>query len=165
MTSPDTANGRRFYPYDPWFWLAADNLHTFERSKMRIGGDGADDPSALLREPLPAHDRRRSARGRTSTASSSSAQVNDEKRKWTLKLTYALIALQVFPDQRLPRQRAGRHDRLPGAARRRSGGRQQRRRRPGAAGSGRSLRRARQHQLLARQQSARQPRPRQVVAR
>ena len=24
--------------YDPWVWLAADNLHTFERSKIRIGG-------------------------------------------------------------------------------------------------------------------------------
>ena len=38
FTSPDTPNGRRFYPYDPWVWLSADNLHKFERSKIRIGG-------------------------------------------------------------------------------------------------------------------------------
>jgi hypothetical protein len=38
LTLPDNTAGRRFYPYDPWVWLAADNLHTFERSKIRIGG-------------------------------------------------------------------------------------------------------------------------------
>ena len=34
LTSPDTPNGRRFYPYDPWVWLAADNLKTFERDTI-----------------------------------------------------------------------------------------------------------------------------------
>src|SRR5262249_7556103 len=38
LTQPDNPVGRRFYPYDPWFWLAADDLHTFERSKIKIGG-------------------------------------------------------------------------------------------------------------------------------
>jgi hypothetical protein len=38
LTSPDDVNGRRLYLYDPWFWLSAQNLHTFERSKIRIGG-------------------------------------------------------------------------------------------------------------------------------
>jgi len=32
LTSPDMPNYRRFYPYDPWFWLSADNLKTFERT-------------------------------------------------------------------------------------------------------------------------------------
>ena len=54
LTSPDTPNGRRFYPYDPWFWLAADNLHTFERSKIRIGGDVAHGRAVVVREPLSA---------------------------------------------------------------------------------------------------------------
>ncbi|HXU00145.1 MAG TPA: hypothetical protein VN903_04095, partial [Polyangia bacterium] len=45
FTTPDTPNGRRFYPYDPWVWLSADNLHTFERSKVRV--------SAALRVILP----------------------------------------------------------------------------------------------------------------
>jgi hypothetical protein len=38
MTAPDNPNGRHFYPYDPWLWLSAANLHTFERSKIRVGG-------------------------------------------------------------------------------------------------------------------------------
>ena len=38
LTSPDDANGQRFYAYDPWFWLSAQNLHTFERSKIRVSG-------------------------------------------------------------------------------------------------------------------------------
>jgi len=38
LTAPDDANGQRFYVYDPWFWLSAQNLHTFERPKIRISG-------------------------------------------------------------------------------------------------------------------------------
>jgi hypothetical protein len=38
LTAPDNPEGRHFYPYDPWLWLSAQNLHTFERSKIRIGG-------------------------------------------------------------------------------------------------------------------------------
>jgi hypothetical protein len=38
VTQPDNPEGRHFYPYDPWLWLSASNLHTFERSKIRIGG-------------------------------------------------------------------------------------------------------------------------------
>jgi len=37
MTQPDNPEGRHFYPYDPWLWLSASNLHTFARSKIRIG--------------------------------------------------------------------------------------------------------------------------------
>ena len=38
VTAPDDENGRRFYAYDPWVWLSAQNLHTFERPKIRISG-------------------------------------------------------------------------------------------------------------------------------
>ena len=38
LTSPDNPEGRHFYPYDPWLYLSAQNLHTFERAKIRIGG-------------------------------------------------------------------------------------------------------------------------------
>jgi hypothetical protein len=38
LTEPDNPEGRHFYPYDPWLWLSAQNLHTFERAKIRVGG-------------------------------------------------------------------------------------------------------------------------------
>jgi hypothetical protein len=37
-TQPDNAQARRFYPLDPWIWLAARNLYTEARSKIRFGG-------------------------------------------------------------------------------------------------------------------------------
>jgi hypothetical protein len=37
-TAPDNPQARRFYPLDPWIWLTARNLHTWERSKIRLGG-------------------------------------------------------------------------------------------------------------------------------
>lgn len=39
-TQPDNPQARRFYPLDPWIWLLASNLHTFERAKIRISGMG-----------------------------------------------------------------------------------------------------------------------------
>src|SRR5581483_11938425 len=37
-TQPDNPQARRFYPLDPWFWLAARNLYTEPRSHIRFGG-------------------------------------------------------------------------------------------------------------------------------
>ena len=37
-TQPDNPQARRFYPLDPWFWLAAKNLYTEPRSRIRFGG-------------------------------------------------------------------------------------------------------------------------------
>jgi hypothetical protein len=37
-TRPDNPQARRFYPLDPWIWLAARNLYTEPRSKIRFGG-------------------------------------------------------------------------------------------------------------------------------
>ena len=95
FTSPATPNGRRFYPYDPWVWLAADNIHTFERSKIRIGGA----VRAII--PLSYESRYENmlfaiGAGPNVNREFQFGQVNDEKRKWTLKLTYALMALKHF---------------------------------------------------------------------
>jgi len=38
LTQPDNPAGRHFYPYDLWVQLTAQNLHTFDSSKIRIGG-------------------------------------------------------------------------------------------------------------------------------
>jgi hypothetical protein len=38
FTKPDNPEGRHYYPYDAWIWLSARNLHTFETSKIRVGG-------------------------------------------------------------------------------------------------------------------------------
>jgi hypothetical protein len=95
FTSPDTANGRRFYPYDPWVWLAADNLHTFEKSKIRIGG--------VVRTVFPLSYESRYEHmvfglgvGPSVNRAFEFGQINDEKRKWTLKLTWALIGTKYF---------------------------------------------------------------------
>lgn len=45
LTEPDNPEGRHFYPYDPWLWLSAANLHTFERANIRLG--------AILRTIVP----------------------------------------------------------------------------------------------------------------
>jgi len=38
LTKPDNPENRHVYVYDPWLWLSATNLHTFERSKIRVAG-------------------------------------------------------------------------------------------------------------------------------
>jgi hypothetical protein len=95
FTTPDTPNGRRFYPYDPWVWLAADNLHTFERAKIRIGG--------LARLILPLSYESRYQHMITALGVGPNVgrefdfgQVNDEQRKWTLRLTYVFVAYKYF---------------------------------------------------------------------
>jgi hypothetical protein len=37
-TQPDNPNGRRYYPLDTWIYLAAKNLYTEPRSKVRFAG-------------------------------------------------------------------------------------------------------------------------------
>ncbi len=89
LSTPDTPNGRRFYPYDPWLWLAADNLHTFERSKIRVGG--------MVRTIFPVSYESRYEHTIVALGTGFNAnrdfefgQVNDEARKWSLHLTYGL---------------------------------------------------------------------------
>jgi hypothetical protein len=95
FTKPDNPAGRHFYPYDPWVWLAADNLHTFERSKIRIGG--------IFRTILPLSYESRYQNmilavgaGPTVNRDFEWGQVNDEARKWTLKLSYAFTFYKDF---------------------------------------------------------------------
>ena len=95
FTSPDTPNGRRFYPYDPWLWLAADNVHTFESSKIRIG--------ANLRAVFPLSYESRYENmlfglgfGPNVNREFVFGEVNDDQRKWTLKLMWSFIAAKYF---------------------------------------------------------------------
>jgi hypothetical protein len=37
-TTPDTSNGRRFYPLDSWLFLKAANLYTAPRAKIKVSG-------------------------------------------------------------------------------------------------------------------------------
>jgi hypothetical protein len=90
LTLPDNKVGRRFYPYDPWVWLAADNLHTFERSKIRVGG--------VARTVLPLSYESRYQHlivglgtGLNVNRTFEWGHVEDEARKWTLALTYAVM--------------------------------------------------------------------------
>ena len=90
LTSPDNPTGRRLYLYDPWIWLSADDLHTFERSKLRISG--------LVRVvvPLSPESRYQHMIGAVGLGPSVSRKfefgdVNDEKRKWTLKASYTFL--------------------------------------------------------------------------
>ena len=83
LTTPDNRVGRRFYPYDPWLWLAADDLHTFQRSKIRIGG--------IFRTiwPLSYESRYQNmivaaGAGPTVNRDFEFGQVNDEARKFVL---------------------------------------------------------------------------------
>jgi hypothetical protein len=108
FTSPDTANGRRFYPYDPWVWLSADNLHKFERSKIRIGG------AVRTIFPLSYESRYQNmlfaiGGGPNVNRDFEFGQVSDPKRKWTLKLTWALMAMKYF--QSSPYRGSGPGDR------------------------------------------------------
>jgi len=95
LTQPDNPNGRHFYTYDPWVWLSADNLHTFERAKVRIGG--------LFRVVFPLsyesryqHQIVAFGAGPNVNRDFNFGQVNDEARKWTLKLSYGFIAYKYF---------------------------------------------------------------------
>jgi hypothetical protein len=90
LTSPDSPTAQRFYPYDPWVWLAAGNLHTFERSKIRVGG--------VLRTILPLSPESRyqhmlfgAGAGLNVNRAFEFGAVNDEARKWTLALTYGTV--------------------------------------------------------------------------
>lgn len=38
FTLPNNPTGRRFTLWDAWLWLSAKELHTFERTKLRVGG-------------------------------------------------------------------------------------------------------------------------------
>jgi hypothetical protein len=99
LTRPADTTGRRFYAYDPWVWLAAGNLHTFERSKIRIGG--------VVRSILPLSPESRYQHmlfgigaGFNVNRSFEFGDVSDDQRKWTLSLTYAPVFVKYVQTSR-----------------------------------------------------------------
>ena len=95
LTSPDNPNARRFYPYDPWVWLSAANLHTFERSKIRIGGV-ARAIVPLSPESRYQHMLLGAGVGFNVNRVFELGAVNDEARKWTLALTYGTVFVKYL---------------------------------------------------------------------
>jgi hypothetical protein len=90
LTSPDNSTARRFYVYDPWVWLAADNLRTFERTKIKLGG--------VVRGVLPVSPESRYTHmiaglgiGITTSREFAFGQVDDEARKWTLRFSWSPV--------------------------------------------------------------------------
>jgi hypothetical protein len=95
LTEPDNPEGRHFYPYDPWVWLSALNLHTFERAKLRVGG--------ILRTILPLSYESRYANllfglgaGFNLNRPFELGHAADKSRQWTLTLSYAFIFYKYF---------------------------------------------------------------------
>jgi hypothetical protein len=95
LTQPDNPTGRHFQPYDPWVWLAADNLRTFERSKIRIGGS-IRTIWPVSYESRYRHDVITVGMGPNVNRDFDFGDVNDEARKWSLKLGYGLMAYKYF---------------------------------------------------------------------
>jgi hypothetical protein len=95
LTQPDNPNATRFHPYDPWIWLAADDLKTFERTKIRIGG--------IFRTIWPVspesryrHDVVTLGAGPNVSREFLFGDVSDEARKWTLRVSYSFLASKAF---------------------------------------------------------------------
>jgi hypothetical protein len=95
MTQPDNPEGRHFYPYDPWLWLSAANLHTFERSKIRIGG--------MFRTIFPLSYESRYQHlvfgvgaGLNVNRTFDLGHAADKSRQWTLALSYVSLFYKYF---------------------------------------------------------------------
>jgi hypothetical protein len=95
LTQPDDRSGTRFHPFDPWIWLAADNLRTFERTKIRIGGTFRT-VWPVAPESRYRHDVVTVGLGPNVNRTFEFGQVNDEARKWTLKVSYGLLFSKAF---------------------------------------------------------------------
>jgi hypothetical protein len=95
LTSPDTPNGRRFYPYDPWIWLAADNLHTFDRAKIKVAGV-VRTVVPLSYESLYSHLVFGVGGGFSASREFEFGQVNDEARKWSLRVSWSPVVTKYL---------------------------------------------------------------------
>jgi hypothetical protein len=95
LTAPDNPTGRRFHPYDPWIWLAADNLRTFERSKIKIGGT-LRTVWPLSHESRYRHDIVSVGLGPNVSRAFEFGDVSDEARKWTLRASYGVLFSKSF---------------------------------------------------------------------
>jgi hypothetical protein len=95
LTQPDNPSGRSFTPYDPWVWLAAENLHTFERTKLKIGANFRT-LWPVSYESRYRHDIITLGFGPNVNRDFEFGQVNDEARKWSLKLGYSIMFFKAF---------------------------------------------------------------------
>ena len=89
-TEPDNPTGRRIYPLDPWLWLAARNLYTEPRSKVRFGG--------TLRVILPLSYESRYANlllglgaGGSATREFEFGRADAQGKRWGLALTLGVV--------------------------------------------------------------------------
>jgi hypothetical protein len=95
LTRPDDPSGTRFHPYDPWIWLAADDLKTFERSKIRIGGTFRT-IWPVAPESRYRHDVVTLGLGPNVSREFLFGDLNDEARKWTLRVSYSVLFSKAF---------------------------------------------------------------------
>jgi hypothetical protein len=92
-TSPDNPEARRFYPLDPWFWLAAKNLYTEPHSHIRFGGQ------ARLVLPLSYESRYQHllagiGLGGTATRESEFGRPDAKGKRWGLALAFAVVVVK-----------------------------------------------------------------------
>jgi hypothetical protein len=92
-TQPDNPQARRFYPLDPWFWLAARNLYTEPRSRIRFGGQ--------IRMVLPLSYESRYSHlltgigvGGNATRESEFGRPDAKGKRWGLVLTAAVVVVK-----------------------------------------------------------------------
>jgi hypothetical protein len=95
LTRPDDPNGTRFHALDPWIWLAADDLKTFERTKVKIGGTFRT-IWPVAPESRYRHDVVTVGLGPNVSREFLFGDVNDEARKWTLRVSYSFLASKAF---------------------------------------------------------------------
>jgi hypothetical protein len=94
-TSPDNPQARRFYPLDPWIWLAAKNLYTEPRSRIRFGGQ------ARLVVPLSYESRYQHlltgvGLGANATRESEFGRPDAKGKRWGLSVALALVGVKNF---------------------------------------------------------------------
>lgn len=94
-TQPDNPQARRFYPLDPWFWLAAKNLYTEPRSRIRFGGQ--------VRMVLPLSYESRYQHlltgvglGANATRESEFGRPDAKGKRWGLSVTLAFVGVKNF---------------------------------------------------------------------
>ncbi len=94
-TQPDNPEARRFYPLDPWFWLAAKNLYTEPRSRIRFGGQ------ARLVLPLSYESRFQHLLagvgvGANATRETEFGRPDAKGKRWGLSVTLAFVGVKNF---------------------------------------------------------------------
>jgi hypothetical protein len=94
-TQPDNPEARRFYPLDPWFWLAAKNLYTEPRSRIRFGAQ------ARMVLPLSYESRYQHllagvGLGGTATRESELGRPDSQGKRWGLALSLGVVFSKSF---------------------------------------------------------------------